>query len=146
QLLGGMLCVFSTIASGFLSDIYGRPRMLGLCTLLIPLLCLTISTLDANPWIYIICGFVLLGLAFGQSSSIAPARFEPEYRFSGGAVSTNLSWIFGAAFAPLVGLALTAQFGLGASALYLLSGAAVTAFVLYKRYGIQAFKFGSSAT
>ncbi|MEM9060996.1 MAG: MFS transporter [Pseudomonadota bacterium] len=144
QLIGGTLCVFSTIASGFLSDIYGRPRVLGLCTLLIPLLCLTISTLDSNPWVYILCGFVLLGLAFGQSSSIAPARFEPEFRFSGGSISTNLSWIFGAAFAPLVGLSLTVQFGLGASAVYLLSGALVTAYVLYKRYGIDAFKLGQS--
>ncbi|MEM1298140.1 MAG: MFS transporter [Pseudomonadota bacterium] len=139
QLIGGMLCVFSTIASGFISDIYGRPKVLGLCTVAIPFFCLTISTLDGNPWIYIIFGFVLLGLAFGQSSSIAPARFEPEYRFSGGAISTNLSWIFGAAFAPLVGLALTVNYGLGASAIYLLSGAVVTALVLYLRYGIDAF-------
>ncbi|MEM6664266.1 MAG: MFS transporter [Pseudomonadota bacterium] len=145
QLIGGMLCVFATIASGFFSDIYGRPKILGLCTLMIPLLCLTIQTLDGNPWIYIIFGFTLLGLAFGQSSAIAPARFEPEYRFSGGAVSANLSWIVGAAFAPLVGLSLTVQFGLGASAIYLMSGAIVTAYVLYARYGFDAFRIGQSA-
>ncbi|MEM7058749.1 MAG: MFS transporter [Pseudomonadota bacterium] len=145
QLIGGMLGVFATIASGYLSDIYGRPKVLGMCTLLIPLFCLTISTLDGYPWIYIIFGFTLLGLAFGQSSSIAPARFEPQYRFSGGAISTNLSWIFGAAFAPLVGLALTAELGLGASALYLISGAVVTAYVLYARYGLDAFRIGRSS-
>ncbi|MEM1160574.1 MAG: MFS transporter [Pseudomonadota bacterium] len=144
QLIGGMLCVFSTAASGYLSDVYGRPKLLGFCTILIPLFCLTIFTLDQYPWIYIIFGFILLGMAFGQSSSIAPARFEPEYRFSGGAVSTNLSWIFGAAFAPLIGLALTAEFGLGASAIYLLSGALVTAYVLYARYGADAFRIGRS--
>ncbi|MEM8877893.1 MAG: MFS transporter [Pseudomonadota bacterium] len=135
QLAGGALSVVSVIASGVLSDRYGRPRVLGACTALIPLLCLTIPTLYTYPAVYIILGFVLLGLAHGQSSAIAPTRFAPEYRYSGVAMSTNLSWIFGAAFAPLVGLALTAKFGLWASALYLLSGAIVTAVVLYIRYG-----------
>ncbi|MEM7528277.1 MAG: MFS transporter, partial [Pseudomonadota bacterium] len=144
QLIGGMLGVFSTVASGVLSDRYGRPRVLGTCTLLIPVLCLTLPTLHSYPWIYIIFGFVLLGLAHGQSSAIAPARFKPEYRYSGASISTNLSWIFGAAFAPLVGLALTVEFGLEASALYLLSGAIVTGIVLYARYGAAAFRFGKS--
>lgn len=146
QLVGGMLCVFTTVASGYLSDIFGRHRILALCTLLIPVLCLATWTLDGNPWMYIIFGFMLLGLAFGQSSAIAPARFEPDCRFSGTVVSTNLSWIVGAAFAPLVGLALTVEFGLGASAIYLLSGAVVTACVLYVRYGVEAFSIGRLPT
>ncbi|MEM1344792.1 MAG: MFS transporter [Pseudomonadota bacterium] len=140
QLAGGVLAVVSVIASGLLSDRFGRPRALGLCTLLVPVLCLTIPTLDNYPWIYILVGFVVLGLSHGQSSAIAPARFKPEYRYSGAALSANLSWIVGAAFAPLVGLALTAAFGLGASALYLLSGAVVTGYVLYARYGKEAFR------
>ncbi|MEM6972872.1 MAG: MFS transporter [Pseudomonadota bacterium] len=143
QLIGGVLGVFATIASGVLSDRYGRPRTLGLCTLAVPVLCLTIPTLESVPAVYIIFGFVLLGLAHGQSSAIAPARFKPEYRYSGAGMSTNLSWIVGAAFAPLVGLALTVQFGLGASALYLLSGAVVTGYVLYARYGAEAFRLRS---
>lgn len=53
-------------------------------------------------------------------------RFPAEYRYSGSALSTNLSWIFGAAFAPLCGMFLAAYVGLWASALYLLSGALVT--------------------
>lgn len=141
QLIGGMLGVFATVASGVLSDRFGRPRVLGMCTLMIPILCLTIPTLDSQPAIYIVFGFVLLGLAHGQSSAIAPSRFEEDYRFSGVAMSTNLSWIFGAAFAPLVGLALTAFFGLGASSLYLISGGIVTAYVLYIRYGWDTFRF-----
>ncbi|MEM9765007.1 MAG: MFS transporter, partial [Pseudomonadota bacterium] len=73
QLIGGMLGVFATIASGVLSDRYGRARTLGLCTLAVPLLCLTIPTLETAPAVYIIFGFILLGLAHGQSSAIAPA-------------------------------------------------------------------------
>ncbi|MEM9097792.1 MAG: MFS transporter, partial [Pseudomonadota bacterium] len=144
QLIGGMLAVFSTIASGILSDMYGRPKTLGLCTLLIPVLCLSIPTLISHPWIYILFGFILLGLAHGQSSAIAPSRFEPKHRQAGVAMSTHLSWIFGAAFAPLVGLTLTAMFGIEAAALYLLSGAIVTGYVLYARYGSAAFRLGKS--
>ncbi|MEM6616321.1 MAG: MFS transporter [Pseudomonadota bacterium] len=135
QLAGGALSVVSVIASGILSDRFGRPRVLGACTALMPILCLTLPTLYTFPAIFIILGFILLGLAHGQSSAIAPTRFAPEYRYSGAAISTNLSWIVGAAFAPLVGIALTASFGLWASALYLLSGALVTGIVLYVRYG-----------
>ncbi|MEM9726322.1 MAG: MFS transporter [Pseudomonadota bacterium] len=146
QFLAGVLGVCATIASGVLSDRFGRPKVLGFCTLAIPLLCLTIPLLPSYPSIYIFAGFILLGLAHGQSSAIAPARFKPEYRYSGAAVSINLSWIVGAAFAPLVGLALTAAFGLEASALYLLSGAVVTGYVLYARYGAAAFKISWAST
>lgn len=116
QFGGAVLAVLSVIASGTLSDHYGRPRTLGLCTLCIPLLCLPIPTLVTDPWIYIVFGFALLGLAHGQSSAIAPTRFKLKYRYAGTAMSTSLSWIFGAAFLPLVGLALTASFELWASA------------------------------
>ncbi|MEM1378382.1 MAG: MFS transporter [Pseudomonadota bacterium] len=137
QLLGGSLAVISTIISGALSDMYGRARTLGVITMMIPVLCLTIPFLSVAPGIYIVFGFILMGLAHAQSCAIAPARFLPKYRFSGASLSTNLSWIFGAAFAPLVGLALTAAFGLWASAFYLLSAAFITGWVLRRRYGAE---------
>jgi hypothetical protein len=37
-----------------------------------------------------------------------------------------LAWLVGAAFAPLVALGLSANFGLGYTSVYLLSGAACT--------------------
>lgn len=135
QVVGGVLAVCSVIASGILSDRLGRARLLLISAALILVLCLMTPTLDNYPAVYIVFGFVVLGLAYGPSSAIAPTRFKPKYRYSGAAMSTNLSWIFGAAFAPLVGLALTTEFGLWASALYLLSGAIVTTAVVYLRYG-----------
>jgi MFS family permease len=132
QMGGGALAVVAVIASGLLADRFGRYRMLWVSTGLIPVLCLTILTLDSVPAVYILLGFTILGLAYGQASAIAPDNYPPEYRYSGSALSTNLSWLFGAAFAPLVGLALTAALGLWASALYLLSGVVVTFLALYK--------------
>ena len=131
ELIGGVLGIGAVILSGILADRFSKRAVLGLSCALVPVLCLSIGTLQTQPAIYIILGFVILGLSYGQSSSVVPNRFAPLHRYSGSALATNLSWILGAAFAPLVGLALAAQFGLWASALYLMSGALVTAGTLY---------------
>lgn len=131
QMGGGALAILSVIASGILADRLGRDKVLWIGTSLILLLCLTIGTLDSYPALYILFGFVVLGLTAGQSGAIVPDRFPPAYRYSGAALSTNLSWIVGAAFAPLVGLGLTALFGLWAAALYMVSGVLVTWTTLY---------------
>ena len=131
QLIGGGLAITGVFASGWLADHYGQRRIQWAVTLAIPVLCLTITTLDTQPAIYILFGFTLLGFSYGQASSIVPGRFPARFRYSGSALSTNLSWIVGAAFAPLCGLGLTAAFGLWAAALYLLSGVVVTALTLY---------------
>jgi MFS family permease len=130
ELIGGVLACGTVILSGVLADRFSKRRVLWVSVALIPILCLTIYTLDSNPAIYILFGFFVLGLSYGQSSSIVPRRFPAQFRYSGSALSTNLSWIVGAAFAPLTGLFLAAYVGLWASALYLLSGAIVTALTL----------------
>lgn len=131
ELIGGTLAIGTVILSGVLADRFSRRVVLWISCALVPLLCLSIGTLDTQPAIYIVLGFMLLGLSYGQSSTIVPNRFEPKFRYSGSALATNLSWILGAAFAPLMGLFLAAQFGLGATAMYMLSGAIVTAGSLY---------------
>ena len=131
QLIGGGLAVAGVIASGIAADKYGQRMVHWVTTLAIPVLCLTMPLLDTHPEIYILFGFTLLGFSYGQASAIVPSRYPPRFRYSGSALSTNLSWIVGAAFAPLCGLGLTAAFGLGAAALYLLSGVLATAITLY---------------
>ncbi|MEM7004478.1 MAG: MFS transporter [Pseudomonadota bacterium] len=126
QMLGGALSIGSVIASGILADRFGRNWVIWASNAMIVVLCLTINTLETNPAIYIILGFVLLGFAIGQASAFSPDRYKAKYRYSGSALSTNLSWIVGAAFAPLCGLYLTATFGLWAASVYLLSGVLVT--------------------
>ena len=68
-------------------------------------------------------GFAILGLSFGQSSGAVSSRFTQYYRYTGAALTSDLAWLVGAAFAPLVALGLAANFGLGYVSLYLLSGA-----------------------
>ncbi|WP_170334655.1 MFS transporter [Ruegeria arenilitoris] len=126
QLIGGTLAILTVIASGILADMYNRRTVIKISTVLIVLLSLLIGTLAHYPYAYILFGFLVLGLSYGQASAIVPKRFPKKYRYSGSAMATNLSWIFGAAFAPLVGIGLTAVFGLWAAGLYLLSGALVT--------------------
>ena len=130
QLLGGGFAVCSVVASGYLADRISKRFVLGVSAFAIIGLCLTIQTLENYPEIYILLGFTLLGLAYGQATSIVPKRYPPEFRYSGTALSTNLSWLFGAAFAPLVGLFLTSTFGLWAASLYLMSGVIVSLIAL----------------
>lgn len=131
QLFGGVIAIATVIASGFLADRINKRTVNWAGTFSIVVLCMTIYTLDSAPGVYILLGFAVLGLSYGQSSTIVPNRYPAEYRYSGTALSTNLSWIIGAAFAPLVALALTVTFGLWAAAIYLLSGVIVTSVALY---------------
>ena len=131
QLVGGALAVGTVVLSGVLADRYTKRAVLLGSSVLTLLLCLSIGTLNDNPAIYIVGGFMIFGLSYGQSSAIVPNRFSPDCRYSGSAFATNLSWIFGAAFAPLVGLYLASTFGLWAAALYLVSGVLVTLATLF---------------
>lgn len=131
QLLGGTLAVVAVLVSGLLADKYSMRRVLWFTCALVPVLGLSIGTLENAPGVYIVLGFIILGLSYGQSSAILPNRFAPQYRYSGAAVATNFSWILGAAFAPFIALLLAWAFGLWAASLYLLSGAIVTVCALY---------------
>lgn len=131
QLGGGTLAILTVILSGILTDRFNRRVVLAISTLATVGLSLMIGTLASTPSAFILLGFLVLGLAYGQASAIVPNRLPAQFRYSGSALATNLSWIFGAAFAPLVGLGLTALFGLWAAGLYLLSGAVVTFVALY---------------
>jgi len=69
---------------------------------------------------------VLLGLSYGQAAGAVTANFASRFRYTGAALTADVAWIVGAAFAPLVALGLSTQFGLFSVSLYLLSGAACT--------------------
>ena len=97
--------------------------LIGLFSLATPKL-LSMGTVGHDT--FIIVGFILLGLSYGQSSGTVTANFSPKYRYTGAALSTDMAWLVGAAFAPLVALGLSAKFGLIAVCLYLLSGAICT--------------------
>ena len=123
---GGLICVPSVIVSGFLADKIGRAKWLAIVSVLIGAFSFMTNNLQHGGDIYILVGFVLLGFSYGQASSILPDKFQKKYRYTASALATNLSWIFGAAFAPFVATGLAIFLGLSYSGFYLLSGAVVT--------------------
>jgi hypothetical protein len=85
---------------------------------------------EAGEWAFMLTGFVLLGLSFGQSSGAVAGSFPPTYRYTASALTSDMAWLFGAGFAPLVALALSVRFGLVFAGAYLLSGAICTLLAL----------------
>ena len=131
QMSGAFIAVITCILSGPLADRFGRRRYLMVIAVLIGLLSFGIVDLLDRAWIYVLLGFALLGLSFGQSGGTLPHRFKPEYRFTGVSLTQDLSWFFGAAFAPIIALGLTAWLGIEFAGYYLLSGAVATLASLY---------------
>jgi len=134
QMFGAVLAAAAMPVSGLIADRVGRRRFLGSLAVLIGLFSVF------APWLldggtlgqdaFILIGFVLLGLSYGQAAGAVTSNFLPRLRYTGAALTADLAWLIGAAFAPLVALGLSAKFGLAAVSLYLLSGAACTLIAL----------------
>ncbi len=130
EIVGAGVCVLAMIASGVIADRVGRRAVLGVSAVLIGAYSgFAPQLLGAGGFgetVYMIAGFILLGLAFGQSSGAVNGSFSSERRYTGAATTANLAWLIGAGFAPLVALLLASNFGLWSVGAYLLSGAACT--------------------
>lgn len=134
QIVGALLGILGTLISGWIADRIGRRNTLGILALLIGVFALF------TPWLlgggpvgqntFLLVGFALLGLSYGQSSGTVTSNFETHFRYTGAALTADLAWLFGAAFAPLVALGLSVRFGLVAVSLYLISGAVCTLLAL----------------
>ncbi|HEY0199560.1 MAG TPA: MFS transporter [Rhodanobacter sp.] len=135
QIVGAVVGIVSTVSSGWLADRIGRRITLGLLAVLIGIFSLfTPWLLDGGPVAqdaFILVGFALLGLSYGQASGTVTANFLARFRYTGAALTSDFAWLIGAAFAPLVALSLSVKFGLAAVSVYLLSGAACTLLALY---------------
>ena len=56
-------------------------------------------------------GFMLMGATFGPMGAVLPELFPTNVRYTGSAISYNVSSILGAALAPLVAVALWSAAG-----------------------------------
>jgi MFS family permease len=134
QILGAFIAILATIASGLIADRIGRRTTLGLMAVAIGIFSVFAPwLLDGGPAgraTFILVGFGLLGLSYGQAAGAVTSNFERRYRYTGAALTTDFGWLFGAAFAPLVALGLSSHFGLVAVSGYLLSGACGTLLAL----------------
>ncbi|WP_295993038.1 MFS transporter [Rugamonas sp.] len=126
QIGGAALSIVGIIVSGLVADRFGRRTTLGTLAAAIAVFSGFVPTLmgggDVGQNIFILVGFLLLGLSYGQAAGAVTANFEARYRYTGAALTSDLAWLVGAGFAPLVALGLSAHFGLGYVSLYLLSG------------------------
>jgi MFS family permease len=127
QLIGAVLGAIGIVASGLIADRIGRHRTLGTLAVLIAVFSGFAPTLlgggEAGQDLFLLLGFFLLGVSYGQASGVVTANFEARYRYTGAALTSDLAWLIGAAFAPAVALGLSANFGLEYVSVYLLSGA-----------------------
>jgi MFS family permease len=134
QIVGALLAGAAMPVSGLIANRIGRRSTLGTLAVLIGLFGF------AAPWLlggdakgqaaFVLVGFVLLGLSYGQSSGSVTSNFLPHFRYTGAALTADVAWLIGAAFAPLVALGLSQRFGLIAVSFYLLSGAVCTLLAL----------------
>lgn len=127
--------VTAIVASGWLADRVGRRTLLaGTAAAIAAFSGFAPQLLAAGELgeiVFMISGFALLGISFGQASGPVASSFPLNYRYTGSALTSDLAWMFGAGFAPWVALALSSRFGLGFAGAYLLSGAAGTLIALY---------------
>lgn len=130
QVLGALIACAAMVLSGWMADRFGRRNTLGAMAVLIGLFSFAAPMLlnggTSGQNVFIVVGFVLLGLSYGQSSGTVTANFSRKFRYVGAAYSADLAWLLGAAFAPLLALYLSSHFGPIAVSGYLLSGALCT--------------------
>lgn len=134
EAIGAVFGLFAVYFSGGLSDMLGRRTLLfwgaiaiAIFSLIAPFL---LSAGQTGELVYIVVGFTLCGLSFGQSSGAVASLFKPGYRYTASALTSDLAWLFGAGFAPIAALLLSVWLDQRASGLYLLSGAICTILAL----------------
>ena len=108
EFLGAICGIVAIICSGLIADRIGRRNQLAVGAVLIAIFAFV------APWlldggvtgrhIYVVLGFTLLGLSFGQAAGASASRFSRNYRYSGAALTSDLAWLIGAGFAPFVAL------------------------------------------
>ncbi|MGA7204660.1 MAG: MFS transporter [Specibacter sp.] len=99
-----------TLVSGPLAEKYGRRKMLLWVTGGIVAFGLAFVPLFGGGIVgvmaLLIIGFTLMGLTFGPMGALLPEMFPTNVRYTGSAISYNMSSILGAAVAPFIAVAL----------------------------------------
>lgn len=134
QIVAAVFGVVAIVASGWIADRVGRRTLLGASAVAIAAFSGFAPQLlnggDVGETIFMVVGFILLGVSLGQSSGSMASHFSRASRYTASALTSDFAWLFGAGFAPLAALILSSHFGLLASGAYLLSGAICTLAVL----------------
>ncbi len=112
QIIGVVFFGIFTLLSGPIADAVGRRKLLLWVTGLIIVFGLTFNAfllpaLDpkftgALVQAFLVFGFMLMGATFGPMGALLPELFPTNVRYTGSAISYNVSSILGAAVAPLI--------------------------------------------
>lgn len=134
QMEGAVICIVTIVLSGWIADKIGRRRLLAGGAVLIGLFSLVAPSLlgggRSGETLFVLIGFAVLGLSFGQASGAVASNFERRLRYTGAALTSDIAWLVGAGFAPLVVLALSNWLGLISVGGYLMSGVICTLLAL----------------
>lgn len=134
KLLGAFFGAAAMPMSGLIADKIGRRSYLGSLAVAIGVFALLAPLMlgggKPGQAAFILIGFVLLGLSYGQAAGSVTSNFLPHFRYTGAALTADMAWLLGAAFAPVVALYLSSHFGLITLTAYLMSGALCTLLAL----------------
>ena len=121
QIVGVVFFGIFTLLSGPVADSVGRRKLLIWITVGIGVFGLLFNVFllpQADPKFtgaltqaFLVFGFMLMGATFGPMGALLPELFPTNVRYTGSAVSYNVSSILGAALAPIVATALWAAAG-----------------------------------
>jgi len=127
QIIGAFVALPCMLLSGAVANRFGRRTTLAAGGVLIAVYsgwtALLLAGGTVNSYLFIILGYALLGFTYAQAAGAVSSNFRPEFRFCGAMITSDLGWLLGAGFAPLVALSLARYAGVPYVGLYLLSGA-----------------------
>ncbi|MFT3733008.1 MAG: MFS transporter [Hyphomicrobium sp.] len=134
EIIGAFVGLIAIVLSGYVADRVGRRNLLlataGAIAVFSGFAPQLLNGGDIGEIVFMVIGFILLGLSFGQASGVVASSFAKIYRYTASALTTDLAWLVGAGFAPFVALWLSSNLGLMAAGGYLLSGAVCTLLAL----------------
>src|SRR5471030_2713223 len=121
--------------AGQLADAFGRRKTMICITLLMIVFALLFPTLlgsgsQALVMVFLLCGFIVMGLTFGPMGALLPELFPTEVRYTGASFSYNVASILGASVAPYIATWLATRYGLFYVGIYLESMALLTLIAL----------------